>query len=126
MGCEKKVPLRLIKQISAIEPNLKFITKEQKQRMFVLDKLLESKAVDVKWGSQTYYHVTILKFLQLPKEYIKTIYPRAPIKSFSQAIKEKSPFLKLFDYTALGINSEEWQNFVLSCYKYINDFDKIR
>ena len=105
---------------------MKFLTIEQKQRWYVLQKLLALKPVSPRWSNDDYYYISILKFLLVPRETVYDIYKHAPLKSVAKAYKEKSPFFKKFDYSLLGVTSDEYKNFVLGCYHIINDPTKWR
>lgn len=124
MGCSEDMVLRIKKEEGIVEPTLKFLTHEQKQRLLVVDKLLELKPVSRKWCSNDYYYITILKFLLVPREAIYEIYKGAPMRQKAMAHKENAPLLKKFDYTCLGVNSEEWGLFVIECYKILGAPDK--
>lgn len=119
VGCCKD-SIYKIKSMPNIEPSLKYITHEQKQRWYVLNKLLELKPISNKWSHKDYVYITILKFLQIPRDVIYKIYSYAPLHQVANAYKEKSPLLKEFSYADKKINSEEWQNFVLSCYNILH------
>lgn len=121
MGCIEETIERVRKEKDFIEPTLKFLSIEQKQRLFVLDKMLQLKPLEKKWGSNDYYYITILKFLLIPREQIYEIYKRAPLKHVAQAHREKAPKLQLLDYTLLGVTSEEYKQFIIGCYKVIGD-----
>ena len=124
MNAAEDTIYRALKTKDAVEPSMAFIKKEQKQRLYVLDKLLALKPVSKRWGSNDYYYITILKFLLIPRETIYEMYKAAPQRQKAQAHKEKAPILQKFDYSCLGINSEEWELFVQACYKVIADPSK--
>lgn len=124
MGCVEDTVARIIKEKDNIEPTLKFLAFEQKQRLYVLDKMLQLKPLEKKWGSNDYYYITILKFLLIPREQIYDIYKHAPLKHVAQAHREKTPILQLLDYTLLNITSEEYKQFIVGCYKIIGDSTK--
>ena len=121
MGASENTIHRILKAKDEIEPTLQFLKREQKQRLFVLDKLLALKPVSPRWCSNDYYYITILKFLLIPRETIYQTYKAAPQRQKAQAYRENSPQLKKFDYSCLGVNSEEWGLFVLECYKILGD-----
>ena len=120
MNCDYKQALHMLKAPHT-ESTLKFITTEEKVRLYVLNKILQLKPVSQKWCSDDYYYITMLKFLLIPRETIYSIYKSAPRIPVAQAHKEKSPIFKPFDYTKLGITLNEYKLFVSACYKYIND-----
>ena len=120
MNCHEQ-ELRQMLKSPAIESTLKFITPEEKIRLYVLDKILQLKPVSLKWCSDDYYYITILKFLLVPRETIYLIYKSAPHIPVAQAHKEKSPIFQPFDYAKLNISLSEYKLFVQACYKYIND-----
>lgn len=126
MGCKKSTLFNVTRVKQITEPTLKFLNKQQKQRLFVLDKLLELKLVSTKWCSNDYYYITILRFLHIPKDTIRNMYKSAPQVPLARALREKSPYLGQFDYTVLGINSEEWFEFVAASYKVMRDSDRWR
>ena len=121
MNCHEDSVLRISKVLDKTEPTLKFLTRQQKQRLFVLDKLLELKPITLKWSSNDYYYITILRFLLVPREKIMTMYKGAPQIQVSRAYRKNVPVFSLFDYTTIGVNSEEWFEFVSSCYRMIGD-----
>lgn len=121
MGCGEDTIARIRKQKESIEPTLKFLSVEQKQRLLVLDKLLRLKPLEQKWSSNDYYYITILKFLLIPREQIYSIYKHAPQNRVAQAHRELAPKLQELDYTLLGITSEEYKQFIIGCYKVIGD-----
>ena len=126
-SCEDRTELLLREvDLSSIEPTLKFLTEEQKQRLYVLDKLLTLRRQTKKFVNYDYCYITILKFLQVPREIIYDFYSNCSIRRVANAYRERSPLLKQFDYTLLGINSEEWLNFQCSCYEIIGDVTKWR
>ena len=126
MGCHEDTAARLIKQMQDVEPTLKFLTTEQKKRMYVLDKCLRLKPLCIKWCSNDYYFITLLRFLLVPKDIIKAIYKAAPQIQVAQACKEVAPKLKSLDFHLLEITSEEYELFVFACYRVINDPTKWR
>jgi hypothetical protein len=126
IGCVEDTVRKVLKKSNSIEHTLKFITYEQKQRLLVLDKLLQLKPVRPKWSSDDYHYVSILKFLLVPRETIYELYKHAPMEQLAKAHRQLSPKFKLFDYTCIGITSEEWNLFVASCYFIIGDITKWR
>ena len=126
MGCHEDTACRILKNSESIEPTLKFLSLEQKKRMYVLDKCLRLRPLCMKWCSNDYYFITLLRFLLIPKETIKAIYKSAPQAQVAQACKEVAPKLKLLDFHLLDITSEEYELFVAACYRVINDPTKWR
>ena len=124
MGCSEETIFRIKKTISHTEPTLKFLNFKQKQRFLVLDKILQLKPIGAKWCSDDYYYITILKFLLIPRTEVVKIYKHAPQAQVAQAYKKSNPMLSAFDYTKIGVNSEEWFEFVSACYKIIVDSTK--
>lgn len=123
-SCEDAI-VKAKKTMQNVEPTLQFLTHTQKQRLLVLDRLLElKKPIEVKWGSNDYYYITILKFLLVPRTTIVNIYKHAPQAQVARAYKKSAPMFSSFDYTLLGVNSEEWFEFVAACYKIIGDSTK--
>lgn len=126
MGCHEDIAASLMRTTTEEEPTLRFLTTDQKKRMYVLDKCLRQKPLCMKWNSNDYYFITLLRFLLVPKDTIKEMYKAAPQAQVAQACKEKSPKLQDLDFHLLDINSEEYQMFVLACYRIINDPTKWR
>ena len=124
MSCVEDTVARTLKERDFIEPTLKFLSFEQKQRLLVLDKLLRLKPLGKKWCSDDYYYITILKFLLVPREQIYSIYKHAPQNRVAQAHRELAPKLQLLNYTLLGVNSEEYKQFIIGCYKVIGQPSK--
>lgn len=114
-----------IKELEYVESTNKFMTKEQKIRLYVLNKFLQLKPVCVKWDSNDYYYVTILNFLQIPHDTIRSIYKHAPTIPLAKALKTYSPRFQDFNYSLLDITLEEYKLFVTSCYHFIGDFTKM-
>ena len=125
MGCSERVVERLVNTNEGQhEPGLDFLTQEQKQRLYVLDKLLILQRLTPKFVNYDYCYITILKFLQVPRETVYNLYKNCPIRRVANAYKEKAPFLQQFEFEQLGINSEEWGVFVCACYKILCDPEK--
>ena len=103
------------------ESTNKFMTKEERQRMYVLNKFLQLKPIEPKWSSNNYYFITVLKFLLIPRDTVVDIFKFAPLKYVAQAYKERAPKLKLLDYTLLSVNEEEYKLFMAACYNVIGD-----
>lgn len=124
MGCKECTVEWNLKNAIISEGSLKYLTDAQKHTLFVFDKIFIKKPISTKWDSNCYFHITILKFLSMPKNDIKEIYKFAPQKNVAQACHEKAPKLSSFDYNSLGVTSEEWRDFVRSCYIFIGDIEK--
>ena len=121
MGCHEDTIAVVRKTIYKFEPTLKFLSTEQKKRMLVLDKLMRLKPLELKWGSNDYYYITILRFLLVPKETIKSLYKAAPQQQVAMACRELAPKLQELDYKLLSVTSEEYELFVHACYCIIGD-----
>lgn len=126
MDCSPPVYNVFRKSSESVEPTLKFMTEEQKTRMYVLQKFLQLKPVSPKWDSNEYYYVTILQFLRVPKDYLRTLYKSAPRAQLAQALRQKTPSFQKFNYAALGITLDEYRLFVAACYHVIGDFTEMR
>lgn len=119
--CNEKSLQLVCKTMEEVEPTLRFLSIEQKKRLYVLDKCLRLKPLGHKWSSNEYYYITLLRFLLVPKETIKTIYKTAPQRQVAIACRELAPKLKELDYRLLGVTSEEYELFVRACYNLTGD-----
>ena len=127
MGCCEEVVSEVLKHNEEqYESTLDFLTLEQRQRLYVLDKLLLLRRKTKKFVNYDYCYITILKFLRIPREVLYDLYKNSPIRRVANAHRERSPLLQQFDYELLGANSEEWHLFVCACYKIIGDPAKWR
>ena len=121
MNCVEHTVKNIRKTKEVIEITNKFMTKEEKQRLFVLNKFLQLKPIESKLSSNNYYFITVLKFLMIPRDTVVDIYKFAPQKYVAQAYKEKAPKFQQLDYKLLGITQEEYNLFVLASYNVIGD-----
>ena len=126
MGATEKTIKKIIKNLDNVEPTLKFLNYEQKQALMVLERILQLKPTGLKWSSNEYYFITILKFLLVPRTTIYDMYKSAPLVQVAQAYHELAPKFQLFNYQTLGITLDEYKVFVRNCYNLISDKSKWR
>ena len=126
LGCIDKYIWPILKYKERFEPTIKFLTQEQKQSMYVLDTFLELKPASLKWDKNCYYHITILKYLGVPRDVIYDLYKSAPLRQVALAHKERYPIFQSFDFHCFGLTAAEYESFVRGCYIQLKNPEKWR